>query len=119
MSKEEGIPIFLFHPSLSSLSTRDSNKFQDQGNDQCELLCDEQGFIFGVINSEWQKKQSQPLTALIVSMLKQFLIVRVVRDLACQIIYIEIFKAQICMHLCGTLKVVRETPVHSENSIYN
>lgn len=83
VSKEVGVPIFLFHPSLSSLSTRDSNNFQDDGNDQCELLCDQQVFIFGVINSEWQKKQSQPLTALIVSMLKQFPVVRVARDLAC------------------------------------
>jgi len=63
LSKEHGVPTFLFHPLL--LSTTTSNTLQYQGNDQCELLCDYESLVFGVISSAWQKRKSEPMSALI------------------------------------------------------
>lgn len=65
VSKEHGVPTFLFHPLLDSLATRNSNKFQKQGDDQCELLCSHQHFVFGVKSSAWQEGKSQALSTLI------------------------------------------------------
>lgn len=67
VSREHGVPIFLFYPPLSNLPARNSTSFQSHESNDCELLCDHQlqGFTFGVISSEWQAEQNQPLVALI------------------------------------------------------
>lgn len=58
VSREHGMPIFLFHPLNSSLLAQNSNVLQ---GDPCELLCKHQGFVFGVINSEWQMRPMRQL----------------------------------------------------------
>ena len=47
---------------------KNSSKFQNLENDRCELLCDCQYFVFGVICSAWQKGEKFPVSSLIVSM---------------------------------------------------
>ena len=47
---------------------KNSSKFQNLENDRCELLCDCQYFVFGVIRSAWQKGEKFPISSLIVSM---------------------------------------------------
>ena len=66
MSKQHGVPTFLFHPLTFHLPTANLDQIRDQ-QDGCKVFCGNQYFIFGVINSEWQKEQSHPISTLIVS----------------------------------------------------
>ena len=68
VTKQHGIPTFLFHPLPASFPVQNSSKFQNLENDRCELLCDCQYFVFGVICSAWQKGEKIPISSLIVSM---------------------------------------------------
>ena len=68
VTKQHGIPTFLFHPLPASFPVKNSSKFQNLENDRCELLCDCQYFVFGVIRSAWQKGEKIPISSLIVSM---------------------------------------------------
>ncbi|KAL9951114.1 hypothetical protein ACROYT_G043718 [Oculina patagonica] len=64
VSKEHGVPTFLFHPLVFHLTTTNFDQIHNQ-QDGCEVFCGNQYFVFGVINSEWQKGQSHPLSTLI------------------------------------------------------
>ena len=68
VGKKHRAPAFLFHPLVFDSPTQTTNfdVIRDQ-RDGCELFCGHQYFIFGVINSEWQKGQSNLLSTLIVS----------------------------------------------------
>ena len=68
MTKQHGIPTFLFYPLPVSFPMKNSSKFKNLENDRCELLCDCQYFVFGVIRSAWQKGEKIPISSLIVSM---------------------------------------------------
>lgn len=68
VTKQHGIPTFLFHPLPASFPVKNSSKFQNLENDRCELLCHCQYFVFGVIRSAWQKGEKIPISSLIVSM---------------------------------------------------
>ena len=68
VTKQHGIPTFLFYPLPVSFPVKNSSKFQNLENDRCELLCDCQYFVFGVISPAWQKGEKFPISSLIVSM---------------------------------------------------
>lgn len=65
VTKQHGIPTFLFYPLPASFPVKNSSKFQNLENDRCELLCDCQYFVFGVIRSAWQKGEKIPISSLI------------------------------------------------------
>ena len=67
VTKQHGIPTFLFHPLPASFPVKNSSKFKNLENDRCELLCDCQYFVFGVKCPAWQKGEKIPISSLIVS----------------------------------------------------
>lgn len=62
VGKKLSVPVFLFHPLVFA-----SPKTNFDQGDSCEVFCENQHIIFGVINFEWQKRQRHSLPALIVS----------------------------------------------------
>lgn len=67
VTKQHGIPTFLFHPLPVSFPVKNSSRFQNLENDRCELLCDCQYFVFGVKRPAWQKGEKIPISSLILS----------------------------------------------------
>ena len=67
VGKKHRAPAFLFHPLVFDSPTPTSFDVTQDQKDGCELFCGHQYFIFGVINSEWQKGESNLLSKLIVS----------------------------------------------------
>lgn len=67
VSRKCGVPIFLFHPLVSSFSTQNSNELQEVKSDPCQL-CHHRTIVFGVKDAEWQEKQTESLATLVVSL---------------------------------------------------
>ena len=65
VGQKHGAPLFLFHPLL--FDPQVSEVIQPETNG-CRLLCGHEHFVFGVINSKWEKGQRNSLSTLIVSM---------------------------------------------------
>ena len=65
VGQKHGAPLFLFHPLL--FDPQVSEVIQPETNG-CRLLCGHERFVFGVINSKWEKGQRNSLSTLIVSM---------------------------------------------------
>lgn len=64
VSRKCGVPIFLFHPLVSSFSTQNSNELQEVKSDPCQL-CHHRTIVFGVKDAEWQEKQTESLATLV------------------------------------------------------
>lgn len=60
VGEKHSVPVFLFHPLVFA-----SPKTNFDQGDSCEVFCENQHIIFGVINFEWQKRQRHSLPALI------------------------------------------------------
>ena len=66
VGKKRSVPVFLFHPLVFESPKANLDQVYDQ-EDNCEVFCENQHIIFGVVNVEWQKGQRHSLSALIVS----------------------------------------------------
>lgn len=62
VGQKHGAPLFLFHPLL--FDPQVSEVIQPE-KDGCRLLCGHEHFVFGVINSKWEKGQRNSLSTLI------------------------------------------------------
>ena len=67
VGKKHSVPVFLFHPLVFVSPKTDFDEVHDQ-RDSCEVFCENQHIVFGVINSKWLKGQRHSPSALIVSM---------------------------------------------------